>query len=200
MNKMIKGSVAGATGIVLLMGGFGTYALWSDSTSVDQDTLKSGALDITGTGTATWADISSTGAVNGAWDPASDKMVPGDTVKLTQPVTIDASGKNLKVKFTVTGINPGAWSNLGVTMKYDGTVLPAVAPAPTAGPAYEFVYNAPAGAALNGTKDLVVTFDFPAGVGNPSFAGNDTTSPSLTDQNETLDLNAVGIAVQQVRP
>ena len=30
-NKMIKGSVAGATGIVLLMGGFGTYALWSDS-------------------------------------------------------------------------------------------------------------------------------------------------------------------------
>ena len=33
-NKMIKGSVAGATGIVLLMGGFGTYALWQDSATL----------------------------------------------------------------------------------------------------------------------------------------------------------------------
>jgi alternate signal-mediated exported protein len=187
MNKMIKGSVAGATGIVLLMGGFGTYALWSDSTSVDQNTLQSGALDITGTGTATWADISSTGAVNGSWDPASDKMVPGDTVRLTQPVTIDASGKNLKVRFKVTGIDPtvGTWNNLGVSMKYDGVALTAL---PGPGPAYEHVYAAPAGAALNGTKNLEVTFDFPS------------TVTATTDQNKSLDLNAVGIAVTQERP
>ncbi len=31
MNKTIKGSLAGAAGVALLMGGFGSYAMWSDS-------------------------------------------------------------------------------------------------------------------------------------------------------------------------
>jgi hypothetical protein len=80
-------------------------------------------------------------------------------------------------------------------MKYDGTVL-----APVAGPGYEYTYAGPAGDALNGEKDLVVTFNFPTGVGTSGFAGNDTSEAGLTDQNETLNLDTVGVAVQQVRP
>ncbi len=40
MNKMIKGSIAGATGVALLMGGFGTYALWSDSEDLPDATAS----------------------------------------------------------------------------------------------------------------------------------------------------------------
>ena len=50
MNKMIKGSIAGATGIALLMGGFGTYALWSDSQGISSGTVQSGTLDIVSRG------------------------------------------------------------------------------------------------------------------------------------------------------
>ena len=57
MNKMVKGSVVGASGVALLLGGFGTYALWSDSDTVAGVTVTSGELDINA-GTATWSDVS----------------------------------------------------------------------------------------------------------------------------------------------
>src|SRR5688572_24467850 len=82
MNKMVKGSVAGATGIVLLMGGFGTYALWSDSATVPGGNVTSGTLNIESGGAATWKDLS-TDSVSTTWDPAKDKMVPGDTIEMT---------------------------------------------------------------------------------------------------------------------
>ena len=31
MNKLVKGSIAGAAGIILLMGGAGSLAYWNDS-------------------------------------------------------------------------------------------------------------------------------------------------------------------------
>ena len=46
MNTMIKGSIAGATGVALLMGGFGTYALWSDSEDLPRNSVTSGNLNI----------------------------------------------------------------------------------------------------------------------------------------------------------
>ena len=44
MNKIIKGSIAGAAGIALLLGGAGTFALWNDSTSVQGGKIKAGNL------------------------------------------------------------------------------------------------------------------------------------------------------------
>src|SRR5688572_6565363 len=55
MNKMIKGSIAGATGVALLMGGFGTYALWSDSETLDGSSITSGVLGVEA-GAVTWKD------------------------------------------------------------------------------------------------------------------------------------------------
>ncbi len=185
MNKMVKGSAAGAAGIVLLMGGFGTYALWTDTAAANSGQIQSGALDITGTGAPTWADVSTVGSTGASWNPSTDAMVPGDKVALTQPVTINAVGKNLKVKFDVTGIDKGTWSNLGVSMTYGGQSLSAVSPQPTGGPEYTFTYNA--ASSIAGTKNLVVTFDFP----------NDVTGTA--DQNKTVSLASVGVAVSQVR-
>ena len=47
MNKMVKASVVGAAGVSLLMGGFGTYALWHDSAGTGAGTsITSGVLDV----------------------------------------------------------------------------------------------------------------------------------------------------------
>ena len=92
MNKMMKGSIAGATGVALLMGGFGTYALWTDSENLAENHVQSGVLTID---TAAGAyDDARTGAAND-WT-ASDLMVPGDVVTYTQTFTVAGTGKNLE--------------------------------------------------------------------------------------------------------
>ena len=92
MNKMIKGSIAGATGVALLMGGFGTYALWSDSEQLAENGVQSGVLTIDTTD-GVYDDAGTTGVAND-WT-ASDLMVPGDVVTYTQTFTVNGTGKNL---------------------------------------------------------------------------------------------------------
>jgi alternate signal-mediated exported protein len=107
MNKLVKGSIAGAAGIALLLGGAGTFALWNDSAAVTNATVSTGELSITAAAAQTWADISTKGSPatastlnGGTFDPAAHKLVPGDTITATQSVTINASGKNLLAKLT----------------------------------------------------------------------------------------------------
>jgi alternate signal-mediated exported protein len=101
MNKLVKGSIAGAVGIALLLGGAGTFALWSDNAAVNGGIVQTGTLDIALTGTAAWKDISPD-AANTTWVVATDRLVPGDTVTLTQDVTVVATGKNLKALLAYT--------------------------------------------------------------------------------------------------
>ncbi|MGH3347709.1 MAG: alternate-type signal peptide domain-containing protein [Nocardioides sp.] len=92
MNKMIKGSIAGATGVALLMGGFGTYALWSDTADLAENGVQSGVLTID---TADGAyDDARTEAAND-WT-ANDLMVPGDVITYTQAFDVAGTGKNLQ--------------------------------------------------------------------------------------------------------
>ena len=44
MNKLVKGAVAGAAGIALLLGGAGTFALWNASTNVSTGSISTGTL------------------------------------------------------------------------------------------------------------------------------------------------------------
>jgi alternate signal-mediated exported protein len=91
MNTLVKGSVAGAAGIALLMGGYGTFAVWTDSTGVAGGSITSGQLDIEA-GTQVWDDLSTTAAND--WD-ATSLLVPGDKVSMTQTFDITATGTNL---------------------------------------------------------------------------------------------------------
>ena len=111
MNKMIKGSVAGATGIVLLMGGFGTYALWSDSTEMKASKVQSGELDIAPGSTAVWDDASTTAADD--WNPGSDLVVPGDEITRTQTFDVKGYGKNLTgtITFNQGNLDKGGFAS-----------------------------------------------------------------------------------------
>ena len=128
-NKMIKGSVAGATGIVLLMGGFGTYALWSDTATLEGDTLSSGELTIDEGSAIVWDDARTT-LVPGDWEigdddaeppVAPDLLVPGDVITRTQSFVVTGTGKNLTGTIKLTGgdVLDGGFSGGAEETAYD---------------------------------------------------------------------------------
>ncbi|MGF9760449.1 alternate-type signal peptide domain-containing protein [Microvirga sp. 0TCS3.31] len=176
MNTMIKGSIAGATGIALLMGGFGTYALWSDSENLAANGVQSGELDIA-TSAGVYDDANSAAAND--WT-TTDKMVPGDKVTYTQTFTVKGSGKNLKG--TIAYVKPSLTDNTfaGLTHTVDITSSNAVITAgSTAG---TFTFNQPFGTA---TLTAKVTYTLPASTANQ------------VDQNKTATLPAAAFTISQ---
>jgi alternate signal-mediated exported protein len=166
---MIKGSIAGATGVALLMGGFGTYALWSDSEDLEAGTVQSGELDIA-TSTGTWDDTRTAGA--GDWS-ASHKLVPGDVVTYTQVFDVKATGKNMKGQITYT---PATLTGDFTTLQTDvdvtsnsGTVTE------TAPDSNNFVFTGPFGTA---ELTAVVTYTLPASTSNQVDQDAEGTLPA----------------------
>jgi len=97
MNKLLIGSIAGAAGIALLLGGAGTFALWNSAASIAGGTVASGTLTIESDGAPVWTD----GAAGPAIATIADvQIVPGDTLVLTQDVLINATGDNLQAILT----------------------------------------------------------------------------------------------------
>lgn len=96
MNKLVKGSLAAAAGITLLMGGAGSLALWNDSTDSTAGSISTGELNITSAG-------------DGAWAQDITLWVPGDTDTYTETFDIAAAGDNLA--FTVDATFADATSN-----------------------------------------------------------------------------------------
>lgn len=105
MNKMTKGSLIGAAGLALLTGSFGTYALWTDNGQSASGGVTAGQLDIVA-GSPVWDDLSTGTAAD--WTPATDLVVPGDTITMTQDFTLTATGKNLDAELVFA---PGAISS-----------------------------------------------------------------------------------------
>src|SRR5215210_1071695 len=79
MNKLFKGSIAGAAGIALLLGGAGTFALWNSNTTVSTPSINSGVLSIAANTAGVWKAADGTQI-----DPLTYKIVPGQTLTFTQ--------------------------------------------------------------------------------------------------------------------
>jgi alternate signal-mediated exported protein len=86
MNKLVKGSIAGAAGIALLLGGAGTLALWNASADIADVSISSGTLNIAATG--------------GTWT-GSSMIIPGKTATYTDTLTINATGDNLAAQLSI---------------------------------------------------------------------------------------------------
>jgi alternate signal-mediated exported protein len=93
MNKLTKSAIAGAAGIALLLGGAGSLAYWNSAATVGGTTITAGTLTITSDPGATTTYTSSGDSVA--------LIVPGDSVTVTQPVTISATGDHLKAKLEI---------------------------------------------------------------------------------------------------
>jgi alternate signal-mediated exported protein len=98
MNKILKGTIAGAAGITLLLGGASTFALWNSSASASGGTIVAGDLAVNaGSTAATWS-------INGG-SPRADLTgfvaVPGDVITYTKVMSITAKGDDLRANLTV---------------------------------------------------------------------------------------------------
>jgi alternate signal-mediated exported protein len=93
-NRLVaKGALMVATGTALLVGGFGSFALWSEQDPLPSDPISAGELSLQAE-TGSWVD-ESPDAADTTWNPSTDELVPGDTVTLTVPLAVTAVGKNL---------------------------------------------------------------------------------------------------------
>lgn len=102
MNKMTKGAIATGLGVALLVGGGGTLAVWNANAGADAGTVKSGNLNITAA-PGVWTNaISKEGE---SIDISTYKMVPGDLLTFTQPVTVDLVGDLMQATLTLTDPN-----------------------------------------------------------------------------------------------
>ncbi|WBM81277.1 alternate-type signal peptide domain-containing protein [Cryobacterium breve] len=103
MNKLLKGSIAGAVGVVLLLGGAGTFASWNSTvTAGGAAKIAAGTLTVTDPGTTasagTWA--SATGPITNI---ANFLAVPGDVLTYTKTLNVSATGDNLKAILSLSG-------------------------------------------------------------------------------------------------
>ena len=97
MNKVLKGSIAGAAGVALLLGGAGTFALWNSTAGIDGAVITAGALTVATTN-GVWTDqTSSTQAI----DLEKYDIVPGDTLTYNTEVLVNAVGDNLNATLSV---------------------------------------------------------------------------------------------------
>ena len=178
MKKSMKGTIAIAAGIALLLGGGGSLAYWQGSAQVGATSIQSGELDVALTSGATWqvkrgsttTDITST--------LASFKMVPGDTVVYTVPFQTKAAGTNLAAG---AAINWGGYS--AVPAHLTSSVAGTYDSAAIAGGAFTV-----AGGTANG--QLVFTLTWPFG----TSASNDTAAATM---NQTWNLGATTVTVTQ---
>jgi alternate signal-mediated exported protein len=111
MNKSTKGALAATAAGFLLLGGAGSLAYWSDSGTVSGTDITSGHLKLDLDNCGDWT-------LDGeadAFDPAADRVVPGDTLTKTCTYTVDAEGNHLSASFGVTSPTWGTGSSSALT-------------------------------------------------------------------------------------
>lgn len=97
MNKKTKGAIAAGAAALLLAGGAGSFALWTDSETLGGGTIKAGSLSLSAPGTPTWST-----ATNANVDISTYRAAPGDVLTYTNTVTVNIEGDNLKADFEAT--------------------------------------------------------------------------------------------------
>jgi len=175
MNKMMKGSVAGAVGVTVLMGGFGTYALWTDSDTLDATEVNSGVLTIESNDDGAYANPSNT--ADPSWG-ANSLMVPGDVVTYTETFDLSGTGKNLKgtVDFATQAMS-STFASGDLTRDIDVTITGgSAAITETAAGSNDFTFDDPFQSA---TLKVVVTYTFVDADGTDSQSATAST-PATT--------------------
>jgi alternate signal-mediated exported protein len=198
--------VATATGIVLLLGGAGSLAYWTDSAtpSANNQQINAGTLALTaGTGTWTKAFVNAAGTTTVGPAPVTDftnvKIVPGNKLVFTQVYTVTAAGDDL---FFRIGGNTAASGTLS-----PGTLATAIGGANSV---YSVTTSALTGIALTGvtantykvtgtgtgtiTVTWTITWPFGIAGGTGGTADNNAKGATVTLTAAPLTLTQVDAA------
>jgi alternate signal-mediated exported protein len=122
---MTKGAIVTAAGVMLLVGGGGTLAVWNVQQNAAAGTVASGDLNLEAR-EGVWTVAGANGPIT-IPNINNYQIVPGDTLTYTQSVDITLDGKNLLANLTVVnpaGVNGGFAANTyttsAVTLTKDG--------------------------------------------------------------------------------
>lgn len=171
--KMTKGTVAIGAGVVLLLGGAGTYALWQVNEPLE-GTVQTGDLNLE-LGTPSWTHNGEAVA-----DVAAVQLVPGDVVSLTQPMTVTAIGDDLQAELSV--VAAPEWLPAEIDEHFDVTLTLDEAWATDAG---DGTYRVSAGdQPYAGSANVTITFD--------------ANTPDREAVNTDIDLSDIQFSLQQV--
>lgn len=104
MKKTTKGALAAVAGGSLLFGGAGSLAYWTDSDTVTGATINSGSLTLGAPDCTTEAGTHDWQFDNGdTFTPASDTIVPGDTVSKICTLTLTLVGSHIGATLGAAG-------------------------------------------------------------------------------------------------
>jgi alternate signal-mediated exported protein len=183
MNKLVKGAIAGAAGIVLLMGGAGSLAYWNDSATAGpgagSNSITAGTLTVTAANAGAWTKGFYNAAGTQVTAPAAVaslsavRVVPGNRLVFTQNFNVVGTGDDLYFTIgstagAVTGATAGAADvALAAQINASGTTAFSIASITggtvvstgvTAG-----VYKVSSNAGTPSTIAVTWTVDFPFG-------------------------------------
>ena len=178
MKKTTKGALAGGAAGVLLLGGAGTVAYWTDSETVTGGAVNSGELSLTqetGQTCSSWTLDAAGGATT--YTPGTTLVVPGDVITKTCTYTVNASGAHLAATLgfeapSITG---------------DAALDGALSPAASYTLASVAVTNGAAITSANDGDVLVATITV-------TFA---SATSGLTAQNEAAVLDDISVSLTQ---
>jgi alternate signal-mediated exported protein len=173
MNKLTSGAIVGTLGITLLLGGASTFAMWNQSTTANVGTVAAGTLTIANSGAPTWKNISADvpSANQNIANIASYKIVPGDTLEMTQTFTVAASGDNLKATLAYDPATIGAVSDADKALKTAAQVaMTATGGGITTDATTKVISVAPTSAGVN-TVTVKLTIALPAAVSGTTAQG-----------------------------
>lgn len=96
MNRTTKGALAGGAAAVLLLGGVGTLAYWTDTEVITGTDIDSGHMQLVDPLCDGWE-------LDGGDPYVAQLLVPGDTLTQVCNYTVDAQGEHIAATFTATG-------------------------------------------------------------------------------------------------
>ncbi|MFJ4160413.1 alternate-type signal peptide domain-containing protein [Microbacterium testaceum] len=175
-HRRTKAILAIAAGTALLLGGGGTYAFWTTQTALTAGTVSSGNLALS-LGTGSWSLKGILGQATSVSNLTNVKIVPGDVLTLTQPVTVTLVGDTLAADLAVT---QGASFVTGPAAPYVKVAVNITGLGAQTGTNTYRVTPATAGTL---TATVTVTFD--------------SATPNLVGVNTPVDLNQLAFSLTQ---
>lgn len=173
MKKTTKGALAAVAGGSLLLGGAGSLAYWTGDSTVTGDSISSGTLDMTAPDCADDVVAGTHGwqfdGTNAGFDPATDEIVPGDTLTKVCDITLNLVGSHIGADLAFDTTAWGAGSASGLTDE----LVPDV----------DFLVNGVAYAPIKAAGTYVIrasiSVDFPYGTGSDNDSNSPLGGPAL---------------------
>jgi|GEM_PF-628972 len=198
MNKTTKGSLAAGAAAVLLLGGAGSLAYWTDNATVNGGQVNSGFLTLDAVPEAVDADGNSVqdcttpayaAGFAGAGDPVVN-FVPGDVVSTVCTFVIGAEGDNLAA-------TPDIPDSVDIDGPADTSFTATVASTYELGPDADTLAGYDGTDAITEDNDgdllvatITVTFPFGSDEDGNDLGGN-PNADGIVNANDTQNIDAV---------